>query len=111
MDDELNIDPRETDYLDHIDMNQAINFYELRTQLADLGFNEDALLDQLRRMVAGDQLLHDIDTTVIQGQDKVYFGLSYEKPTATSFIASTRLWINRISRTTRLCNISSPMYR
>jgi hypothetical protein len=79
MDDELNIDPRETDYLDHIDMNQAINFYELRTQLAGLGFNEDALLDQLRGMVAGDQLLYDIGTTVISGQDKVYFDLAFEK--------------------------------
>ncbi len=46
MEDQLNIDPRETDHLDHIDMNQAINFYELRTQLADLGFNEYVLLNE-----------------------------------------------------------------
>lgn len=75
MEDELNIDPRETDYLDNIDMNQAINFYELRTQLADLGFDEDALLDQLRRMVANDKLLHDIYIK----QDGAEFALSFEK--------------------------------
>ncbi|QHS56585.1 hypothetical protein GWR56_13910 [Mucilaginibacter sp. 14171R-50] len=74
MDDELNIDPRETDHLDHIDMNKAINFYELRTQLAALGFNEDALLNELRTMVTGEKTLHDI---YIQ-QDGADFALSFE---------------------------------
>ncbi|MCC8423624.1 hypothetical protein [Mucilaginibacter sp. UR6-11] len=77
MDDELNIDPRETDYLDHIDMNQAINFYELRTQLADLGFNEDVLLNELRSMVTNnnEKRLHDI----FLQQDGAEFALSFEK--------------------------------
>ncbi|WP_439697454.1 hypothetical protein ACFGVS_03365 [Mucilaginibacter sp. AW1-7] len=77
MDDELNIDPRETDYLDHIDMYQAINFYELRTQLADLGFNEDLLLNELRSMVTAntEKLLHDI---YIQ-QGGADFALSFKK--------------------------------
>ena len=79
IDDELNTDPRETDHLDHIDMNQAINFYELRTQLADLGFNEDALLGQLRAMVAGEKVLHDIYTSLLVDQDRIYFGLSFKK--------------------------------
>jgi len=79
MDNELNMDPRETDYLDDYDMLQAINFYELKTQLADLGFVDPVVVDQLRRMVAGDQLLHDIDAAVTVGPDKVYFGLSFEK--------------------------------
>jgi len=79
MEDELNIDPRETDYLDHIDKSQAINFYELRTQLAELGFNEDALLGPLRAMIAGEKVLHDIETSVIVNQYQLYFGLSFEK--------------------------------
>lgn len=77
MEDELNIDPRETDHLDHIDMNQAINFYELRTQLRELGFNEDVLLNELRNMVTNnnEKRLHDI---FIQ-QDGAEFALSFEK--------------------------------
>jgi len=77
MDDELNIDPRETDYLDHIDMDQAINFYELRTQLADLGFNDDVVLKELRSMVTTntEKLLHDI----FLKQDGADFALSFEK--------------------------------
>jgi uncharacterized protein YpiB (UPF0302 family) len=83
MDDELNIDPRETDYLDHIDMGQAINFYELRTQLADLGFNEDVLLNELRSMVTTntEKRLHDI---FIQ-QDGVDFALSFEKKETSGY--------------------------
>jgi hypothetical protein len=77
MEDELNIDPRETDHLDHIDMYQAINFYELRTQLRELGFNEDVLLNELRNMVTNnnEKRLHDI---FIQ-QDGAEFALSFEK--------------------------------
>lgn len=53
MDDELNIDPRETDYLDHIDMDQAINFYELKKQLADLGYTDPEIVDRLRERLTG----------------------------------------------------------
>ncbi|MBD1362951.1 hypothetical protein IDJ77_03935 [Mucilaginibacter sp. ZT4R22] len=51
MDDELPIDPRETDYLDHYDMSSATNFFELKTQLADLGFNDPTLVDALRESI------------------------------------------------------------
>jgi len=51
MDDELNIDPRETDYMDGYDMEKAINFFELKQQLADLGFNDPALVNSLRNNI------------------------------------------------------------
>ncbi|MDO3627545.1 hypothetical protein [Mucilaginibacter sp. BT774] len=43
MDGELNIAPRETDYLDDYDGPPAIYFYELKSQLADLGFTDSTL--------------------------------------------------------------------
>jgi hypothetical protein len=51
MDDELNIDPRETDYFDDYDMEKAINFFELKQQLADLGFNDPTLVNSLRNNI------------------------------------------------------------
>jgi hypothetical protein len=51
MDDELNIDPRETDYLDDYDMDKAMNFFELAKQLADLGFSDPTLVNTLRENV------------------------------------------------------------
>ncbi|MES2375416.1 MAG: hypothetical protein V4553_02495 [Bacteroidota bacterium] len=51
MDDELNIDPRETDYLDDYDMDKAMNFFELAKQLADLGFSDPLLVNTLRKNV------------------------------------------------------------
>ncbi|MGF7080373.1 hypothetical protein [Mucilaginibacter sp. UYCu711] len=51
MEDELNIDPRETDYFDDYDMEKAMNFFELKRELADLGFSEPALVDALRQSI------------------------------------------------------------
>jgi hypothetical protein len=45
--DDLDMDPRETDYYD--DMSKEINFYELKTLLAGLGFVEPQLVDALRK--------------------------------------------------------------
>jgi hypothetical protein len=51
MEDELNIDPRETDYIDDYDMDKAMNFFELKRELADLGYSEPMLIDALRQSV------------------------------------------------------------
>jgi hypothetical protein len=56
MDDELNMDPRETDYMDDYDMDKAMNFFELEKQLAELGFNDPELIHQLRKKIMGDDL-------------------------------------------------------
>jgi hypothetical protein len=53
MDDELNIDPRETDYLDDYDMFPVINFHELKTQLAGLGFPDPNIVDLLSDRILG----------------------------------------------------------
>jgi hypothetical protein len=53
--DELNMDPRETDYLDHIDMDKAINFYELKLQLEAIGMNDPQAINQLRQVIAGEE--------------------------------------------------------
>ncbi|WP_374950068.1 hypothetical protein [Mucilaginibacter sp.] len=34
-------------------MDASINFYELKTQLADLGFHDPTVVDQLRRIIIG----------------------------------------------------------
>ncbi|SDH48479.1 hypothetical protein [Mucilaginibacter gossypii] len=49
--DELNMDPRETDYFDEYDMRAAINFFELKTQLAGLGYVEPEIADRLRNRI------------------------------------------------------------
>jgi len=53
MDDELNIDPRETDYLDDHDMSRVINFYDVKTQLTSLGFNDADMIDRLSDRIIG----------------------------------------------------------
>jgi hypothetical protein len=53
MDEELNIDPQERDYFDDHDMLAAVNFFELKTQLAELGYAEPDLVDRLRRRIMG----------------------------------------------------------
>jgi len=60
-------------------MEQAINFYELKTQLADLGFKEPAIVDQLRESITTDydyaSLYTDRDQARIQiNLDKDYLG-------------------------------------
>lgn len=53
MDDELNIDPRETDYLDDYDMSRVINYHEIKTQLTNLGFSDPDMIDQLSGRIIG----------------------------------------------------------
>lgn len=47
MEGELNIDPRETDYLDDHDMGPAINYAGVKDQLRELGFADAGLFDSL----------------------------------------------------------------
>lgn len=65
-----------TDYHDvtQHSMNTAINYYELRSQLAQLGYNDPYNLDELKAMVLGDGQLHDIYSK----QDGAEFTLSYK---------------------------------
>lgn len=51
MEDELNIDPRQTDYLDDYDMAPVINFHDLKKQLGWLGFNDPDLIDRLSNRI------------------------------------------------------------
>lgn len=48
---ELNMDPRETDYMDDYNMDRAMNFFELTKQLADLGFSDPVLVNTLRKSI------------------------------------------------------------
>src|ERR1700760_1813796 len=52
-------------------MNRAINYYELRTELADLGFVEPNLVDNLRQAIFADRLHPHLFT----GVDGVAFDL------------------------------------
>lgn len=59
-------------------MNTSINFYELKTQLADLGFSEPAVVEQLRRFVLDNELpLPDIGIVKVAGDDQAYFALFF----------------------------------
>lgn len=62
-------------------MNRAINFYELRKQLEELGFTDPHLPGELRNMVAGEQLLHDLYTR----EAGAYSGLTYRKQEADGY--------------------------
>jgi hypothetical protein len=53
MAEELNIDPRETDYLDDYDMTRVINFHEIKTRLAELGFTDPGMIDRLSDRILG----------------------------------------------------------
>jgi hypothetical protein len=79
MDDELNIDPRETDYLDDIDMDQAINFYELKSQLAALGFDSHQMIGKLREMMTSEDHHQAIQVETGAASDQVFFELNFEK--------------------------------
>jgi hypothetical protein len=59
-------------------MDTEINFYELKTQLADLGFNEPSVVDQLREFVLSNELgLPDIELIKPVGNDHAYFTLFF----------------------------------
>lgn len=48
---DLSIDPRQTDHFDDYDMEKAQHFFELEKQLNALGFNEEALVNALRKQI------------------------------------------------------------
>lgn len=59
-------------------MNSSINFYELKTQLADLGFSEPPVVEQLRQFVLDNELpLPDIGIVKPAGDDQAYFTLFF----------------------------------
>lgn len=60
-------------------MDKAVNFYELKTQLADLGFHDPVLVDGLRQLVSSGNELCDIYTELRVGADKAYFALAFSK--------------------------------
>lgn len=71
MDNELNIDPRETDYFDGYDMENALNFFELKQQLADLGFGDPALVNGLRgHIMAAERAIFTINCRESEGEGK-----------------------------------------
>ena len=63
-------------------MNTGINFYELKTQLADLGFNEAVVVDQLRTFILSNDLgLPDIEVCKPAGDDLAFFTLYFGRDT------------------------------
>lgn len=59
-------------------MQQAVNFYELKTQLADLGFSEPEVTDQLRGFIAGGETgLPEIMITKPAGDEEAHFKLGF----------------------------------
>jgi hypothetical protein len=59
-------------------MNAGINFYELKTQLADLGFNEPEVVQQLREFILSHETnLPDIETVLPAGEAQAYFTLFF----------------------------------
>jgi hypothetical protein len=62
------------------DMNIGVNFYELKTQLADLGFREPEVVNQLREFILNDELgLPDIAVTLPAGESQAYFTLFFDR--------------------------------
>ena len=61
-------------------MDTAINFYELKTQLADLGFSEPEVVNQLREFILKDELgLPGIEVTLPAGEAQAYFTLFFNR--------------------------------
>ncbi|MES2108559.1 MAG: hypothetical protein V4577_07425, partial [Bacteroidota bacterium] len=59
-------------------MDTAINFYELKTQLADLGFKEPEVVQQLREFILSNETgLPDIETVLPAGEAQAYFTLFF----------------------------------
>lgn len=60
----------------------SVNFYELKTQLADLGFNEPTVVDQLREFILNNELgLPDIELTKAVDNDQAFFTLFFGRGT------------------------------
>lgn len=63
-------------------MEQAVNFYELKTQLAGLGYNAPEVTDQLREIVSQ----HDFDHAIVHTrQDGVKFEIELERNSKGDF--------------------------
>jgi hypothetical protein len=59
-------------------MDTAVNFYELKTQMADLGFNEPEVVQQLREFVlSAEKDLPEIETVLPVGEVQAYFTLFF----------------------------------
>lgn len=63
-------------------MNAAINYYELRNQLVDLGFTESSVIDQLRNFVSANDLpLPDIEVSKQANDTEAAFTLFFGRAT------------------------------
>jgi hypothetical protein len=61
-------------------MDAGVNFYELKTQLADLGFNEPTVVDQLREFILNNESgLPDIAVNKPVDHDLAYFTLYFNR--------------------------------
>jgi hypothetical protein len=59
-------------------MEASVNFYELKTQLADLGFNEPTVVDQLREFIVSNESgLPDIELSKPVNDEQAYFTLFF----------------------------------
>lgn len=63
-------------------MQQSVNYYELKTQLADLGYNAPEVADQLREIVSQNDFDHAIVHT---RQDSVKFEIEMERNSKGDF--------------------------
>ncbi len=77
-------------------MNQSVNFYELKTQLADLGFKSPELVDDLRNMVHTGQ---ELDTLYCKDEG-VSVGLDYRLAPDNNYrLSSVDAWMGtRVQR-------------
>jgi hypothetical protein len=66
-------------------MDTSINFYELKTQLADIGFNEPAIVDQLREAMYTEYNYASLYTE----KDNTRFQINLEKDYAGAFSFDT----------------------
>jgi hypothetical protein len=61
-------------------MDASVNFYELKTQLANLGFYEPVVVDQLRQFIlSNDLVLPDMAVTKTSGDDQADFMLYFDR--------------------------------
>ncbi|MEO8949946.1 MAG: hypothetical protein ABI308_16145, partial [Mucilaginibacter sp.] len=56
MDDELNIEPRETDHYDDYDTEKMTNFLQLENHISNLGFQNTRLFARIQEFVSSDRL-------------------------------------------------------
>jgi len=66
-------------------MDTSINFYEIKTQLADIGFNEPAIVDQLREAIYTEYNYASLYTE----KDNTRFQINLEKDYTGTFSFDT----------------------